>query len=272
MSEGNSTGQGVCDFGAQFGDPPFGECDGPLHRALQRRATDMVKLGGCELNEVFYNVDAGPAAAETDRPMCGECIPGRSGQSDEFHSCAVDEFCDDSGSCVGVRDHPLFGEVCPFDIALFDGYAGFCGPGLRCVMHRCVQCDEGATTPEGLICARGQWTYAREPSQALEAAGTAAIAAVALLLLLNLVATLLLLCRGARLDGVSGAASDNGGSTDSLAESVASSLDDKAGRRGVRSRRPRSHTRHDSSSPHAAGAPLGTNPFDVPAADEYEKH
>lgn len=184
----------MCDFGD--GAPAFGECDGPQERARVRRAELLITGDGCGIGEVAFMVDGGPLNEDTGRPACGECVPGRSGESDTLRSCRVDEYCDDSGTCRAAAGHPLFGEPCPFDVQVDDGYSSWCGSGLRCVRHACRQCDDGAVSDSGAVCELGVWTFgSHETSDEWEASAVLALAAIALLLVANFAATCLLMRR-----------------------------------------------------------------------------
>lgn len=127
--------------------PPYGECDGPLDRALARRRGGGV--GGCALG-----------AVRTADGQCAECVPGRAGSwrhtgvpgasqpafvsatseglreqlvAQPIPLCGRNQYCDDSGACVPLTASPAFGAAC--------ATADECGPGLQCAQRRCVVCS-----------------------------------------------------------------------------------------------------------------------------------
>jgi hypothetical protein len=81
---------------------------------------------------------------------------------DKFKLCAINEYCDDVGSCRPVKEHFLFKKPCNVDIGLKETKFGICGP-LRCYSRECVPCYDGMTDyADSKVCILQEWTY--EPS------------------------------------------------------------------------------------------------------------
>ncbi|KAL6046266.1 putative myb transcription factor [Balamuthia mandrillaris] len=133
--------------------PPDGACDGPTERAFLRRANLQVSNYGCPLDQVAYYIDGNASAPIT----CGECIPGSWENNEVRYLCGMNEFCSDHGRCQRSTSSPLYNQPCPFD-----GGVDMCGPGLSCIQHRCLVCEDGVVDPrDGKVCYKGEWTYSK---------------------------------------------------------------------------------------------------------------
>ena len=109
----------------------------------------------CEDYQVSFCVDDD----STSQQQCGECIPGSSGiDTKEF--CQIDEYCTDEGKCESITKQPLFMTTCPRELGKTLTKDGFCGPGLRCIQHKCIQCVTGMMDyADGKICIDSVWTF-----------------------------------------------------------------------------------------------------------------
>ena len=111
--------------------------------------------GVCSEKLVLYFVDG-----DQNQPKCGECTPGTSGFYGAERTCKVDEFCSDQAKCTKVKEHQLFGAACPYDTGIRDTTNGFCGPGLRCIQHKCFPCENGEMDMDtGMICVNNIFTH-----------------------------------------------------------------------------------------------------------------
>lgn len=82
-----------------------------------------------------------------------------SGLEDAQLACGINDFCDDNGRCRSAKSSPLYDQPCPYEQGGLTRY-GWCGPGLRCIGHRCAVCTEGVLDPsDGKRCVNGEWTY-----------------------------------------------------------------------------------------------------------------
>lgn len=71
--------------------------------------------------------------------------------------CGINQFCDDSGQCQDTKTSPLFHSDCPYEMGGLT-MLGWCGPGLRCIRHLCIPCDNGVVDPsDGKRCVNNQW-------------------------------------------------------------------------------------------------------------------
>jgi hypothetical protein len=115
---------------------------------------DMGVNTGCSINEVAYFVDDDPTQAK-----CGQCTPGTSGFFGLERTCEVNQFCADNGTCVNIRKHELFGKPCPYDSGVRGSVNAFCGPGLRCIQHKCLPCENGEIDMDtGMMCVNNEFT------------------------------------------------------------------------------------------------------------------
>jgi hypothetical protein len=109
--------------------------------------------GGCAIDEIPYYVDG-----DASKPACGKCIPGTSGAEDTSKMCDINEFCSDDAKCVHLRNHPLYGAPCPYELGGKTSF-GLCGPGLRCFMKKCLPCWDGMVDySDGKKCYNNLWT------------------------------------------------------------------------------------------------------------------
>jgi hypothetical protein len=122
---------------------------------------------------VLYYADGDAASA-----YCGSCVPGESGLDGDVN-CAVNQYCTDAAGCASVQDSAFWGESCPTEAGGLTTN-GWCGPGLRCIEHTCVQCTPGQIDYEdGRVCHGGVWTYSPwlrilyEPEAVIPAASAA---------------------------------------------------------------------------------------------------
>ena len=135
----------------ETGTPASGECAGPLERALMRREA----LVPCPANSVSYIRDNNPSGGV----LCGECEPGSAGWEDSRRLCGANEYCSDDAHCVDMAEHPLLDAPCPYEVG-GQTRSGWCGSGLRCVLHKCVICTDGEHRDNlNLVCYKGRWVY-----------------------------------------------------------------------------------------------------------------
>jgi hypothetical protein len=131
----------------------------------------MLDARACAPNQVqFLTFSEGAVyGASAGATACGQCVPGRHGnwrihgaepfavgasvqqcsmtdtaglqcsalnfpepQRSPAYSCALNEYCDDAGSCRAMKESPLYNQVC--------GSGAMCGPGLHCLAGRCRIC------------------------------------------------------------------------------------------------------------------------------------
>lgn len=131
----------------------------------------MLDARACAPNQVqFLTFSEGAVyGASVGATACGQCVPGRHGnwrihgaepfavgasvqqctmtdmaglqcsalnfpepQRSPAYSCALNEYCDDAGSCRAMKLSPLYNQVC--------GSGANCGPGLHCLAGRCRIC------------------------------------------------------------------------------------------------------------------------------------
>lgn len=145
----------VLDYTTQQA-PNSGKCGGPIQRAQLYSLHAREMNSGCQKGEILYFVDN-----DQTKPKCGKCIPGKSGADDEYHLCALDEYCTDDATCEHIRTHPLFNADCPYEPATSAG-SSFCGTGLRCYHHKCLPCLDGMVDyADGKVCVMNVWTYDR---------------------------------------------------------------------------------------------------------------
>lgn len=136
--------------------PNTGKCGGPIQRAQLYSLHAREMNSGCQKGEILYYVDN-----DQTKPKCGKCIPGKSGADDEYHLCALDEYCTDDATCAYIRTHPLYNADCPYEPATSSG-SSFCGTGLRCYRHKCLPCLDGMVDyADGKVCVMNVWTYDR---------------------------------------------------------------------------------------------------------------
>lgn len=133
------------------GIPGNGKCAGPLERTVAKRDA----LAPCPLNTISYIRDNSVEGGV----LCGECEPGSAGWEDTRRLCGVNQYCNDDAKCVDISEHPLINAQCPYEVG-GQTKSGWCGPGLRCVLHRCVVCTTGEHHSSlNLLCHNGQWVY-----------------------------------------------------------------------------------------------------------------
>merc|ERR1712137_110197 len=136
--------------------PAAGACDGPTERAVVKLSNAESFNGNCPANQVQYFKDGDPNAS-----MCGECVPGSSGVEDPEWFCGINQFCNDNATCQATKTSPLYNEPCPYEQG-GASYLGWCGPGLRCIHHVCLPCENGVYDPtDGKYCIDNEWTYSK---------------------------------------------------------------------------------------------------------------
>ena len=109
----------------------------------------------CPANSVSYIRDNSP----TGGVLCGECEPGSAGWEDSRRLCGANEYCSDEAKCVDIAEHPLLDAPCPYEVG-GQTRSGWCGPGLKCVLHKCVICTDGEHKDSlNLVCYKGRWVY-----------------------------------------------------------------------------------------------------------------
>jgi uncharacterized membrane protein YuzA (DUF378 family) len=126
---------------------------GDVASAQQKLDNIQTVNGGCAIDEIPYNIDG-----DATQPACGKCIPGTSGAEDTSQMCDLNEYCSDNATCIHVRNHPLYGRACPYELG-GNTAEGFCGPGLRCYLKKCLPCQEGSIDySDGKRCVDNLWT------------------------------------------------------------------------------------------------------------------
>ena len=129
-----------------------GSCEGPIDRAVTKLVHAESFNNGCANNQVQYYKDNDP-----NNSLCGECVPGTAGVDDPELLCGINQFCNDNATCQDTLTSPLYNEPCPFEQG-GPSSTGWCGPGLRCIQHICLPCENGVTDPrDGKYCYDNQW-------------------------------------------------------------------------------------------------------------------
>ncbi|EFA86761.1 hypothetical protein PPL_00566 [Heterostelium album PN500] len=114
--------------------------------------------GGCPSGLIPYYKDG---LIDPSAKTCGQCVPGISGLENP-DQCGINEFCDDSGSCKSLKDHPLYHQSCPSELNGEQSATGWCGAGLKCIQHSCSICKEGSIFGnDGKQCINGEWSYSK---------------------------------------------------------------------------------------------------------------
>ncbi|KAH7825518.1 uncharacterized protein MONOS_6659 [Monocercomonoides exilis] len=146
----------TCVYEKDGKEPEIGECSGPTERVLAARNATNQLNEGCPLGTVPFFLDG----QESETVKCGQCKPGVGGMGLENAYCSYNEYCTDEGKCSSITLHPVFGKECPyFD---FMKTVDFCGGGMECIQHKCLQCQDGEIQAErGLICYKGVWTKSK---------------------------------------------------------------------------------------------------------------
>ena len=169
-SDSSSTSSNIYEY-SSLSPPVKGTCRGPMHRTISAMNVISKLNLGCPRNQIPYSKEG------VLQIQCGECIPGTSGTSNLLNSfqCAVNEYCTDGGKCKLIKEHPLYGADCPFEVSSsivrsdIEGIDTWCGTGLICVQHKCVSCREGDVDMNtGVKCILGEWTYASWMDSTLE--------------------------------------------------------------------------------------------------------
>ncbi|KAH7815100.1 uncharacterized protein MONOS_3433 [Monocercomonoides exilis] len=144
---------GYCSSSNNDTIPDPGQCAGPLDRILWSREHWKLTNFGCPLHKVFFF----PDEDSSKEGKCGECYPGTSGRSSSEKYCKSNEYCTDEGKCASILTHPNFQFDCPSHGQSKE--QDFCGAGLYCIRHKCVQCVDWETDYETWeTCYKGRWS------------------------------------------------------------------------------------------------------------------
>ena len=132
--------------------PAPGSCEGPTDRVIVKLTHASEFNGNCPNGQVQYFKDDDPTQS-----MCGECVPGTAGVDDPELICNINQFCNDTAYCQDTKTSPLYNEPCPYEQGGTSSL-GWCGPGLRCIHHVCLPCENGVEDPrDGKYCVNNQW-------------------------------------------------------------------------------------------------------------------
>ncbi|KAK2954453.1 hypothetical protein BLNAU_10621 [Blattamonas nauphoetae] len=141
-----------CEYGVDGTAPSPGSCGGPIARTKATRDATLLLNQGCSLEQIRYFPDGNTKASA----LCGECIPGADYVANDEGSCYFTHFCSDTGFCHPIQEHEFFQSGCPAS-SINDSHL-FCGPGLVCYNHVCLQCIPGEVDHKhDLECSNGLW-------------------------------------------------------------------------------------------------------------------
>jgi hypothetical protein len=137
-------------------EPAPGQCLGPNDRAEARRAAQAT--APCGVSSVAFAPDSSTTAT-----ACGDCVPGQTFLEDG--ACGLGQYCTDDGFCRGVAQSTFWNATCAYDLGAHTSL-GQCGPGLRCLTGRCIECIPGVdAVPNTMVCApNGTYVLWKGPS------------------------------------------------------------------------------------------------------------